>query len=365
MDATDRVSFINIVGNEGVVSVMQKFLSFGDLRSLNVACETARTTVSTIIASWPEEIIEFLLTYNSETPSSFFVAGVVVKDEKGDYIRQRPIIQLDTDALGYDSERNKLIGDPWSIITLNNRQPRLLGIYESSACFADEGRSQVFQCQCTTAAVHNNNLGTWTVLPQMPEYRFGAGVFRVGPRIYVLGGQRVNDMQSILCFDIALNQWVDSGIDSFPGHAHKDFTTIVLDHGNVIVAGGMFYHGEVFDRSKQAFALDVFTGVWTEMPDLPEDFKDDSCLTGHCAITDEHPDGIAVIMGKETWASLVDGEWVVNPNLRGAGMKALRLSSHGNKLFVGDGFVDLPAQEKIDYDMTLEFPDITNRLVIV
>jgi hypothetical protein len=50
---------------------------------------------------------------------------------------------------------------------------------------------------------------------------------------------------------------------------------------------------------------------------------------------------------KDTWAALVDGEWVVKPDLRGSGLKVMRNFCCSSKLFVGDGFIDLSADQKL------------------
>jgi hypothetical protein len=57
----------------------------------------------------------------------------------------------------------------------------------ASACFIDEDNSRSRDSKM--AALFNTEHGTWTQLPSMPESCFHAGVFSVGLKIYVLGGE--------------------------------------------------------------------------------------------------------------------------------------------------------------------------------
>ena len=360
--------------NNWFAPILIQYLEFRELRSLSVTCKNSQAAISSAINSWPREIRELLRTYITETPSFFLIPGVRMKDAAQNYVEPYPIIQLQLDTLWYDGETKKLIGHPWSShISGNNTRPRTIigpNVTNVNACFADDDCTEVFVCggfqlhsgPSKMTALLSTKLGTWTELPLMPEPRYDGGIFRVASRIYVLGkeggkGKHADPSITTLCFDRDLDQWVDSGIDVFPGNACEEFATVALNDNTVIVAGGT--------RSfRQVFALDIPTGVWTRMPDLPNVFGTDY-IAGYCVSTDEHPHGLAVFIGQKSWVTLVGGEWVVNPDLRGSGLKALRVGYSRSKLFVGNGFIDLPAQEKVDnIRMELLFRDHTNRLVL-
>jgi hypothetical protein len=150
-------------------------------------------------------------------------------------------------------------------------------------------------------------------------------------------------------------QWVDSGIAAFPGQAFINFAIVVISESTVIVAGGQ----RLFDfedlhliPSSQAFSLDINTGVWTQLPDLPgsvlyEELYED-CM-GFCLTSMDHPQGIAVIKGwNNRWVSLMpNGEWVANSNLNGFGLKSLQLGINRNNVFSLGKWLQLPPHHNI------------------
>eukprot|EP00579_Thalassiosira_antarctica_P021840 CAMPEP_0201963106 /NCGR_PEP_ID=MMETSP0904-20121228/9080_1 /ASSEMBLY_ACC=CAM_ASM_000553 /TAXON_ID=420261 /ORGANISM="Thalassiosira antarctica, Strain CCMP982" /LENGTH=178 /DNA_ID=CAMNT_0048509651 /DNA_START=31 /DNA_END=564 /DNA_ORIENTATION=+ len=164
-----------------------------------------------------------------------------------------------------------------------------------------------------TTGIFNTDTGIWTQLPQMPEPRYGAGIFRIGSRIYVLGGEkseewdRFQTYHSTLCFDLNQELWIYSGCDDFPGDAFAEFAVIVIDNNTVLVAGGTMItdchleYGTMIGESRQVFSLNTNSGVWSQQPDLPESV----CKNPVGFLLKPKDQPTAVVVCKDTWARLL------------------------------------------------------------
>jgi hypothetical protein len=386
MDLVDAPNLTHVLENDWFASLLLPYLPFGGLRNLAVSSKTARSAVYAFVMNWPEEIRELVTTWCAETPSSLLIAEVdnAVDTETGKYRHPAPIIRFRGDNLSYNTQSNKLLGQPWSEVQVNNQPPRALGRRKPLVCFTNDSKTQLFYCggYCyvpgevssswlkrsdilkkgtKAAGLLDMETGLWTTLPSMPEIRSCAGIFRVGSKVFVLcGGKTIGGViqrpyKTTLCFDLSQMQWVDSGIAAFPGQAFINFAIVVISESTVIVAGGQ----RLFDfedlhliPSSQAFSLDINTGVWTQLPDLPgsvlyEELYED-CM-GFCLTSMDHPQGIAVIKGwNNRWVSLMpNGEWVANSNLNGFGLKSLQLGINRNNVFSLGKWLQLPPHHNI------------------
>ena len=184
------------------------------------------------------------------------------------------------------------------------------------------------------------------------------GIFRIGSRIYVIGGERSDEggtwsmRHSNLCFDLDQECWIDSGCDKFPVDAYEGYVVVVIDDSTVLVAGGSMItdwhheYGPLVGRSRQVFSLNKNSGVWTQLSDLPESVCEDPI--GSLLKPKDQQQVTAVVMGKETWARLLpNGEWEVSPDLRGFELTAIRLDSVKNEIFSGNKWLALPPHHNL------------------
>ena len=102
-----------------------------------------------------------------------------------------------------------------------------------------------------------------------------------------------------------------------------------MDESRVLIAGGTEITedhpkwGPLIGDCRQSFLFDVTSGEWTRLRDLPEPFTNPA---GY-----HLPDGRVVLIWKETWAALMpNGDWEVDSNLQGSGLKAIILVLAGN-----------------------------------
>ena len=346
---------------------------FHNLRSLAVCNTRTLAAVRSLVAAWPEEVREFLATWCTEMPEPFVFARVPEyrRSKRGERELHRAVIRFDAGVLRYDLETHKLLGQPWSKVysfgksTENDESPNN---HDAAVCFADDDKTQLFFCGGTfripdedegygytfhpsrDAALLDIASGEWTDLPMMSKSRGAASrggpaaaAFRVRSKIYVFGGCNWNGRSlKPLCFNLEKKKWVNARLHDFPGEPYDYMRTLVLDDRRVIVSTGCILGFSTSEWWMQVFLLDVSTGEWEELPDLPRYAK-------LCSFSGMHPDQIAVAFAGEYWASLHSSdspEWVQNPDFRGTALKAFSFSDSEDcsevKVFVGNSFLSIP-----------------------
>lgn len=139
---------------------------------------------------------------------------------------------------------------------------------------------------------------------------------------------------------------MNARLSDFPGNPYDYMRTCVLDNRRVIVSTGCNFGFDPTEYWMQVFLLDVGTGEWTELPDLPH-------YANLCFLSGMYPDQIAVAFAGEYWASLHSGnspEWVQNPDFRCTALKAFSFSDSFSdsedcsviKVFVGNSLLSIP-----------------------
>lgn len=74
----------------------------------------------------------------------------------------------------------------------------------------------------------------------------------------------------MLCFDSIEEAWMDLGISDFPGQADGYFIVVALNNSTIAVMGDSIYTEERESiPSPQVFSLDINSGNWTRLDDLP------------------------------------------------------------------------------------------------
>ncbi|KAL7506571.1 hypothetical protein ACHAXN_003831 [Cyclotella atomus] len=149
--------------------------------------------------------------------------------------------------------------------------------------------------------------------------------------------QRLRDIMPTLCYDLDQHEWVESGLDLPPSIRVLKSVTVLSD-GHVLVTGVTHEH-----NIDAVFKLNVATGQWIRLPNLPLDCGDDYYFSNG-------PDGMLVVFNRGYWAFLrtMNSEaWEDYPDLRGAGLRAFwferAFMSNKVKVFAGNRWVDLPA----------------------
>lgn len=383
MEDRNQLILVDLLEKEWFFTLLGPCLSFADLRNLCLSSKPTQVAVRALVGTWPEEVRELLGTWCGKTPSSLLIFGTHgANDVECRYRHPAPIIRFQVDSLSYDDESKNLLGQPWSEVVANNSQPRALGRNQPNVCSANNSGSKIFYCggrnyvdggdnvddtrwinprdmidrDSVTTGIFDIDTGIWTQLPQMPEPRSGAGIFRIGSRIYVLGGERSYEWDeayhSIRCFDLDQECWIDSGCDEFPVDAYEGYVVVVIDDSTVLVAGGSMItdwhdeNGNMVGSSRQVFSLNINSGVWTQLSDLPESVCEDPI--GSLLKPKDQQQVTAVVMGKETWARLLpNGEWEVSPDLRGFELTAIRLDSVKNEIFSGNKWLALPPHHNL------------------
>jgi len=384
MEDRNELNLVDLFETDWFFTLLGPCLSFADLRNLCLSSKPTQVAVRALVGTWPQEIRDALRTWCAKSPSSLLIFGVHnASDVDKRYRHPAPIIRFRVDSLTYDDESKTLLGQPWSEVAVNNSQPRALGRLQPSVCSANDSGSKIFYCggrlyvneedlyadgenntrwldrqditceASATSGLFNIDTGIWAELPPMPEPRSGAGIFRIGSKIYVMGGERSDEggtwsmRHSNLCFDLDQGCWVDSGCDIFPGDAYEGYVVVVIDDSTVIVAGGNMItewhneYGPLVGSSRQVFSLNPNSGVWTQLSDLPENVCEDPI--GFLLKPKEGQGATAVVMCKETWARLLpNGEWEVSPDLRGFELAAFQLDSLQTKIFSGNKWRAVP-----------------------
>ena len=381
MDAPAETGLSSLLEKDWFASLLSPYLSFGDLRNLSMSSKTLEVIVSSQTAIWPDEVKELVRTWCTEPGDCLFMVGI--HDQctrmRGSVVQYRhpaPMIQFQVDCLSYDAETGKLRGQPWSEVLVKNQQPKRLGRDGGCICYANDAKTQIFVCggdwlapegqddetlvwfdeddiqDISTKAVGIFDLetGLWTDLPSFPGradvFSF-SGVFRIGSKVFIISGA-----DPIFCFDLKHKRW-ESWLDDscyFPGEAVSQYDVIVVDNNTVIVAGGYVIgsNGDMFFSQywPEVFSLNMTTGAWTRLPDLPGAFDTD-IKPYSCRVND----GSIFVVVQDCWAVLSqDGNWEVNPDLKGKGVKALDLNGNMSKVFAGNTWLELPPYNDQDFD---------------
>lgn len=361
----------DLLQKDWLCTILGPYLSFADLRNLSLSNKPTHAAVQKLAGTWPQEIRNL-----PKQPSSllmFGIHGACSIDDVGLYRHPAPIIRFQVDSLSYDDKSKKLMGQPWSEMAVNNSQPPSLGRLHPSVCSANDSGSKIFYCggrlyvdggddvrwssvqdmtrsESKTTGIFDTETCIWARLPQMPEPRSGAGIFRIGSRIYVLVGREGSaGSRSTLCFDLDQERWIESGFDAFPGNAYAGTAVVVIDQSTVIVAGGETiteWHNEyglLTGQSSAVFSLNTNSGVWTQLSDLPEIMCEGS-ITCFLVRSKDEPGGTEVVMlcNNKNWARLIpNGEWAVSSDLRGYELTTIRFSFR-NSIFSGSKWIALP-----------------------
>ena len=377
--------FNNLLQLDWFRLVLSPYLSFGDWRNLHKSNKVLKLLVSSLTATWPEEIRELNKTWCQGSGEALFTSSIAISRHPTidcDVRHPAPMIQLHVDSLSYDADRGKLIGQPWSEVVVKNQEPKGLGRLGRHMCFANDAKTKIFFCGGKLVAPegqanntwidllslfdeytgrnsdHHEPLatglfdletGTWTELPSFPMRGEIDGIFRIGAKVYIVPDTRVNGAlgeDPIFCIDLEhkrRERWLNGVV--FPGEAQNDYNLTVVNDTTVIVSGGWYYSRHLGpttrNASREVHSLDMTSGIWTRLPDLPEDPFGGSFFGSHsCRLHD----GTMLFMAKESWATLsLDGEWELNPNLKGKGVKYVKLSyNNTNKIFAGNTWIELP-----------------------
>ena len=118
---------------------------------------------------------------------------------------------------------------------------------------------------------------------------------------------------------------------------------IVVNDNTVILAGSEFYDEDIgeFQYSREVYSLNMISGEATQLPDMPEEF-----CRGHWLYFACLNNGALIVMNGENWATLsIDGDWQMNPNLEGTGLKAIHINYSTSKVFAGNSLIDFPFDE--------------------
>lgn len=360
-------------------SLFSPYLSFGDMRSLSMSNKTAKCIVSSVTSAWPEEIKELVRTWCTEQSGCPLVVGIpyhCIRIHEGvvQHRRSAPIIQFQLDCLSYDTKTGKLRGEPWSEVIANNQQPKNLG--RGSFCFANDAKTQIFVCggeslagdddiilcggerysrnkrsddnedwwpldradsdmvETTVAALFDLETRLWTEL-RSNEFASieDSEIFRVGKKIFHISG----DDGLIPYFDLETMEWelFFDGYCKYPGEGHRNLETIVVDDNTVVVLAGCDENAET---SSEVYSLNMTTGVWTQLPDLPETFIREM---GRLDLYSK--DNTVFITNGVSWAKLsLGGEWELNPDLRKTGIQVLSICDSACEVLAGNEWIKLP-----------------------
>jgi len=197
----------------------------------------------------------------------------------------------------------------------------------------------------------------------MPDDRFNSGACRLGLRIYVLAGEKGDTWnsfvlkKSILCFDLLQERWIGSGCEDFPGIAHQEFAVVALNDSTILVAGGTMYTrwllGTPFGgTSREVFSLNIISGVWTQLADLPEGLGDNHYgnVSGFLLKPDPNSEPTIVIMCEKLWAQLTpSGEWEAKPDLHRFGLAIVCLDMRDlcGYIFTGNSWRAHPHADEV------------------
>jgi len=304
----------NLLSSEWSLALVGPYLPVVDWYSLSCVSKSCHRSV---LRQMPEETLAFVKDLKGAETKRLLVFGVhnthkEKRSEQEDLFRifrnPAPVIQFSFDALWYNASEHKLSGRPWSELSATYSSPISLGRVGASVCATDESGHTIFYCGgryvarnreqrwvwenamddkvSSTAALFDVDTASWHSMPPMPEARYGAGICRVGKRIFIIGGRLDRDWseeefeedvvsRSLLCFDCVKQEWLDREIPDYPGSAYAGFSVVALDKATMLVVGGETIteypqYGPFVEISCQVFTLDIPSATWTRLPDLPE-----------------------------------------------------------------------------------------------
>jgi hypothetical protein len=379
-----------------------RYLPLGAFRVLAYTNRKCKQKIHEWVISWPRSDQQHFQNWSSQVHwSNVLVFGVhSAHPSRHDimlYKNPMPILRFSLDNLAYDSTSGNFIGRPWSVLITATDYPLSLGRLHPCVCAADRLGGKIFYCGGRIMTESNDSLVSqadliatvsnvtaifdvqrlsWRRLPDMPEGRYNAGVFRVGHRIFVLGGEADADHppQCILqCFDLELEEWLDeTDLPPYPGRAFAGFAVGAVDQTTIIVAGGgaskqfHFEIGPIMDATFEVFALDVENCSWSRLPDLPRQVGAWPCFARGVVLSSNEDGGAHKFIvsngrecyclseGAEHWielSNLVDGS-ATGCVLAQAGLLALAIDSKGGQVLATDANVwkRLPEPESFAED---------------
>ena len=361
------------------------YLTFDDLRSLSAVSKCVRRGIKKYVRTLPADVQDLLCTWCGKSPTALIFYRLRAYSFDGESIwNPNPVLRFSVGSLTYDLEYEELIGQPWKNIA-GESQPQWLGSFPN-VCTANDDGSKLFLCggtQCMgengsgwvskdkiikkgdtrAAALFDTNTGEWEKLPDMPSEGWRSRLCRIGSRIYVIGGGRRDGsiIRTILCFDLDQSAWVDSGCDDFPGEAQITSSAIAaLNDATILVAGGDCPGDLCGTTSRQVFSLDVTTGVWSRLNDLPRYIVDDVKVCrgirmgglwvqqkGFIVKSRTGSESNFVFQHGDTLLQLLpSGEWEVAPDLRGLGLATIYSHQMETemKVFTGKSWIDLSTE---------------------
>ena len=365
--------------NDWFTSLLSPFLSFGDLRDLSKSNKVAKAIVQSLTASWPNEIRELNRTWCKKPGESLIIMGnhkccTRIHEGVVQLRHPTPMIKFQVDTLSYDTEIRKLRGQPWSEVIPKNQPPNDLGRQGCYICYANDAKTQIFVCggECSAPKVKDKSIltwfdetafslfiskatglfdletGHWTELPPTPDFFPGSGgIFRIGAKVYI-----IICGEPILRFDLEHRRWESWLNNSCICPLNEGMEVVVINENKVIVAGGISEDNEAHRRneeSREVYSLNMVSGMWTRLPDLPAVFASRPSVekTFSCCLNDD----TLCIMNSESWATLSHGgEWQMNPDLEGEGLKAVILGDFMFKVFAGNTWVELPPHDEHNFD---------------
>ncbi|KAL9180938.1 hypothetical protein ACHAXT_009743 [Thalassiosira profunda] len=334
------------------------FFTFDDLRQVAVSCKAGREGVSGFIRSMPPDV-QKLVRRCDQLKYVLLEKAKFRMNIDGAFRRNPdPMYRFSFASLAFDGER--FWGDPWTEISPNNAQPSLMGTADKQICAANDGGTKLFVCGGRAACVPSDEwvnyqtnydyfftsgvtalydvaTGLWEKLPDMPKPRHSAAVCRLGTKIYIIGGGENSTiaLRDVQCFDLSKGEWVESECKDFLHRAllrdpmnptrglelQAGRAAAMLDDSTIVVAGGRpVVMGDV--QSKKVLALDVASGEWNQLTDLPDcmgpeegKFK----CRGFLLRSESDPtDSSFVFMKGCDWARMLpNGEWELMPDLSG------------------------------------------------
>ncbi|CAB9517179.1 Kelch motif [Seminavis robusta] len=324
METPTSLTLEDVLAFDWFLAVAGSFLSFADLQHLSSTSKKCRGGVFAGINAWPRNGKDLFWTCQRVKPPKVLVMGVHCRAQSP----ASSILQFSFGKLAFDTSKAQVV-EAWS--ELYRLPAPLEPPTAPKLCAADESGSKIFLCGggffgCE-AALLDVQSRSWTTLPNMPSHKPNAGSCRLGSRIYIVGGQidyanhgalRID--QTVHCFDLVAQEWVDSGIPAFPGRAYMQSAVIARDDHTIVVAGGrMLSQTQLFMPCREVYSLDVESGVWTRLVDLPE--SDDAAEKISChgflwkrASTESTT--CVVARGSQTVQLLPNGQWEALPSFR-------------------------------------------------
>ena len=352
-------NLISLLETDWFGTLLLPYLSFGDLRNLYQSNKVAMPVVSSLTATWPVEIRELNRIWCKKPGESLFI------------VHPSGIIRFQVDGLSYDTKLEILRGQPWSEVVAKNELPSWIGGNYCGTCYANDANTQIFFYNGLTsdAGIFDTESCLWTELPNGPTVSYFNRVFRIGNKVYILCANGTIDS-----FDLENERWEDSllgGMSIFHGDGNDIFhengivglCVIVVNGNTVILAGGHIYDEDIDEylHLREVYSFNIISGEKTRLPDMSEEFCGDNRPYYFACMNN----GTLFVMNDENWATLsIDrdlnmnrgrlnddwnwstlsqgGEWQINPNLQGRGLKAIHLNNSMCKVFAGNTWIDLP-----------------------